>query len=58
MLIHQQAHQLGHGDRWMGVVELHRPVFLKLFNRDATLEQAAQHVLQGAAHKEVLLFEP
>ena len=58
MLIHQQAHQLGHGDRWMGVVELHRPVFLKLFNRDATLEQAAQHVLQGAAHKEVLLLEP
>ena len=57
-IVEQQPHQLGHRDRWMGVVELHGPVIGKFLNRDPTGIQAADHVLQGAAHKEVLLLEP
>ena len=41
----------------MGVVELHGPVVGEVLHRDAPLVEAAQHVLQAAAHKEVLLLE-
>ena len=57
-VIDQQPHQFGHGDRGMGVVELHGPVVRELLHRDAPLIETAQHVLQAAADKEVLLLEP
>ena len=58
VLIHQQPHQLGHRNGGVGVVELHGPVLLEIGDRQAALLQIAQHVLQRAAHKEVLLLEP
>ena len=42
----------------MGVVELHGPVVGEVLHRDAPLVEAAQHVLQAAAHKKVLLLKP
>ena len=58
MVIEQQSHQLGHGDRRMGVIELHGPVTRKVLNGDAAALQVGEHVLQRAAHKEVLLHQP
>ena len=58
LVVDQEPHQLRHGDGRVGVVELHRPVVRELLHRDAAVVQIAEHVLQGAAHKEVLLLQP
>ena len=58
LVVDQQPHQLRHGDGRVGVVELHRPVVRELLHRDAAVVEAAEHVLQGAAHEEVLLLQP
>jgi len=58
MVVEQQPHQLGHSDRRMGVVELHRELAVELLHRQALALEDAEHVLQGAAHKEDLLAEP
>ena len=57
LVVEQQAHQLGHRDCRVGVVELHRPVIGEFLDRNAAHVQVADHVLQRAAHEEVLLLE-
>ena len=42
----------------MGVVQLDGPVVRKLLDRQTPHVEAADHVLQGAADKEMLLLEP
>ena len=56
-IIDQQTHQFCDRDGGVGVVELNGPVLREVVNRKPTVIQAAQHVLEGAAHKEVLLFK-
>ena len=57
MHIHQQPHQLGHGDGRMGVVELHRKFAVEVGDLQALAAQDAEHVLQRTAHEEDLLGE-
>ena len=56
-LVDQQAHELGHGDRRMRVVHLHRELLVEALRRNLLHLADAQHVLQRAAHEEVLLLE-
>ena len=56
-IIDQQTHQFCHRDGGVGVVELNGPVLREVVNGQPTVIEAAQHVLKGAAHKEVLLFQ-
>ena len=58
MLIHQQAHQLGHGDRRVGVVELNGELAVEIGNGQALALEDPEHVLQGAGHEEDLLTQP
>jgi hypothetical protein len=48
VLVHQQPHQLCHGDRGMGVVELDRPVLVDALRCRGAQALDAQHVLQRA----------
>ena len=56
-IIDQQTHQFSDGDRWVGVVQLNGPIVRKVFDAQAAMVEAAQHVLKRAAHKEMLLFQ-
>ena len=58
VLVDQQAHELGHGDGRVGVVQLHREFFVEALDRYALRAQDAQHVLQRTGHEKVLLLEP
>ena len=58
MLIHQQAHQLGHGNRRVGVVELNGELGVEVRDGQALALEDAEHVLQGAGHEEDLLTQP
>ena len=58
MLVDQQAHELGHGDRRMRVVHLDRELLVEALRRNLLPAHDAQHVLQRARHEEVLLLEP
>ena len=58
LLVDEQAHQLGHRHRRMGVVELHRELFVEAAQGQALGAHDAQHVLQRGADEEVLLLEP
>ena len=57
VLIDQQAHELRNRDRRMGVVQLHRKLFVELGDRQFLRAQDAEHVLQRAGDEEILLFE-
>ena len=57
VLIHQQPHQLSHGDGWMGVVQLQRKLAMEVGHLQPLAPQDAEHVLQGAADEEDLLGE-
>ena len=57
VFVHQQAHQFGHGDGRVGVVELHGPFLVELVERPFQQQMDANHVLQRAAHEEELLLE-
>ena len=57
-VVEQQPHQFRHGNRRVGVVQLYSPMIRELADRDAAHVEAADHVLQRAAHKEVLLLQP
>ena len=57
MFIHQQAHQFRDSDRRMGIVQLDDEFFMKAVEVLAVLQVQAQHVLQGAGGKEILLPE-
>jgi len=56
-LVHQQSHELGHGDGRMCVIELHGELLVEALRRNLLHATDAQHVLQGSTHEEVLLFE-
>ena len=56
-IIDQQTHQFRYGDRWVRVVQLNGPILRKVFGAQAAMVEAAQHVLERAAHKEVLLLQ-
>jgi hypothetical protein len=59
VLVDQQAHQLGDGDRRVRVVELDRELLVEaLSGRLLPAQVDAQHVLQRAGDEEVLLLEP
>ncbi len=58
VLVHQDAHQFGHRDRRMGVVELHRGVLGKRIERAEFVEVAAGDVLQRGRGEEVFLPQP
>ena len=45
MLIHQQAHQLSHGDRRVGVVELNRELGVEVCDGQALALEDSEHVL-------------
>ncbi|MCY1399398.1 hypothetical protein D9M71_144520 [compost metagenome] len=54
--VHQQAHQLGHGDRRVGVVELDRHPLRQAVQRMAA-QVALQQVLQRGGDEEVFLAQ-
>ena len=58
MQIDQDAHQLGDGDRGMGVVELDRDLVGEGLDRAELLDVAADQVLQRGRDEEVFLAEP
>ena len=43
--IQQQAHQFGNGNGWVGVVQLCRPFFMKLFQFSPKQQMDMNHVL-------------
>jgi len=57
VVVDQDAHQFGHGDRGMGVVELHRHFVRQRVERHAGFVEAVEHVLQRGADEEVLLLQ-
>ena len=57
VFIDEKPHQLRHGDGGVGVVELHRELVVELGGGHALALEDAEHVLQGAGHKEDLLAE-
>ncbi len=57
VLVDEQPHQLGDGDRRMRVVELHRPVAIELVQPLAAHQVQADHVLQRAGDEEELLHQ-
>ena len=57
VLVHQQPHQLGHRDRGVGVVQLHRVLLVKTPEGNLLPAHYAHHVLQRAGHEEELLLE-
>ena len=58
VLVGQEPHQLGDGDRRMGVVELGAELLVEAFQRQLLDLHDPQHVLQRARHEEVLLGQP
>mmetsp|Transcript_13500 Transcript_13500/g.35937 ORF Transcript_13500/g.35937 Transcript_13500/m.35937 type:complete len:419 (-) Transcript_13500:13-1269(-) len=57
VLVHEEAHELDDGDGGVGVVELDGDLGVELGERAVLLEEAADGVLEGGAHEEVLLLE-
>ena len=57
MLIDEQAQQLRDGERRMRVVQLHRDLVRELVKRVMIHQVAANNVLDGGRHHEVLLFQ-
>src|SRR2546427_7747553 len=58
LLIDENAHQFGNGDRWMRVVELNRYFVRKLFPRAfRPLLESPDDILNRRRDEEVLLFE-
>jgi hypothetical protein len=45
-LVDQQAHELGHGDRWVRVVHLHGEFLVEALRRNLLHLADTQHVLQ------------
>ncbi|MNN52179.1 hypothetical protein D3C81_1668620 [compost metagenome] len=57
MLVDQQAHQLGHGDRRVGVVELDGRRIRQVEQVVVHVQVAAQQVLQRGRDEEVFLAQ-
>ena len=55
VLVHEQPHQLGHGDGRVRVVQLRGPTRIELVQRLPSCQVKADHVLQGAGDEEELL---
>ena len=58
VLVDQEAHQLGHGDGGVGVVELDRHLVGQRREVGMTGEVAPEDVLQAGRGEEVLLLQP
>ena len=58
MLIHQEAHQLRHGNGRMSIIELALEVFKEIIQAVVDKQVDTDHVLQGAGHEKILLFQP
>ena len=56
--VHEHAHQLGDGERRMGVVQLDRHLLRQFREALIELAEAEQNVIQRGADEEVLLLEP
>ena len=56
--VHQQPHQLGHGDGRMGVVEMDRRLVGQRAQVAILAEMALQDVLQRGGGEEILLPQP
>ena len=55
--VHEEAHELGHPERGVGVVELHRELLVEAGEVAPPLAVDPDHVLERARHEEVLLLE-
>ena len=58
MPVDEQPHQLRHGDGRVGVVQLGGPRVVERLERPAQEQVQPDHVLQRAAHEEILLLQP
>jgi len=58
VLVDEQTHQLGDGDRGVCVVQLNREFLVEALEWNLLSFENAQHVLQRARDEEVLLLEP
>ncbi len=57
VLVDQQPHELGDGDRGMRIVQLHRELLMELLDGKVLPPQDAEHVLKGAGDEEELLLQ-
>ena len=57
VLVHEQPHELRHGNGGMGVVELHRPRAGEGIQQISGKKMDADHVFQRTGDEEVLLGE-
>ncbi|MNS84266.1 hypothetical protein D3C72_1180840 [compost metagenome] len=57
VLIDEQAHQLGHGNRWVGIVKLDRCRLMQVEQAVMYVQVAAEQILQRGADKKVLLAQ-
>ena len=55
MLVHQQPHQLGNRQRWMGVVHLKRVLGREIGQILVPFQMAPRGVAHGAGHQEIFL---
>ncbi len=58
VLVEQEPHQLGYGERRMGVVQLDGKSFMQILGPPSAQLVQPQQILQGARHQEILLLEP
>lgn len=57
MLVHQQTHQLHHGDGRMGVIELDRHPLRQCLQVAVQAQVALQQILQRGRHQEIFLAQ-
>ena len=58
MLVEQQPHELGYGERRMGVVELNGEPFMEVVGPTAAKLVEPQQILKRAGHEKILLLKP
>ncbi|MNP13516.1 hypothetical protein D3C76_1058000 [compost metagenome] len=57
VLVDQQAHQLGHGNRGVGVIELDGSLVCQVDHRIVHVQMAAEQILQRRRNKEIFLAQ-
>jgi hypothetical protein len=57
VLVHERAHQFGHGECRMRVIELNGVVLAELVDAATVGKMAPENIAHGACHEEVLLYE-
>ncbi|OPY65168.1 MAG: hypothetical protein A4E62_02735 [Syntrophorhabdus sp. PtaU1.Bin002] len=58
LFVHKNSHQLGDGDRRMGIVKLDRNLLRKLIVAPVRLLVSSDDIHKSGADEEILLFEP